>query len=310
MSLAFTSASFMFSRGDTNNLHLRQLHASISFGPRLDLNGHTYNARLPTDYGFLQCPRSRSRTSEFQRPCGRRLANVHLPDLAWKNQNYADDVIDGADCTLIPGLIDAKIDAGAAPWVFPKFAAAGVTTVIDASSETADAQAMRRAASRTPGWPSYSASGSAAGAPGATGWKGLDLFPYRSVEAVCGSAEAEQFVLKRAAKTFLCDFVRVITDMPGLDDQTLHALVGAAHRQGKLVIAHATQLAGKIARTLRLMVMYIVLSRRLSGRSSLTDADTTTSFLPPIHSCFVRPLKMESHKAPDNPESYALHHVQ
>ncbi|KAM0251930.1 hypothetical protein ACHAQJ_007945 [Trichoderma viride] len=156
-------------------------------------------------------------------------------------QNFADNTIDGTDCTLIPGLIDAKIDAGAAPWVFPKFAAAGVTTVIDASSETADTQAMRRATSWTPGWPSYLAAGSAAGASVVPGLKGLHMFPFRSVETVSSPAEAEQFVSKHVSKYYPGDFVRVITDVPDLDDQTLQALVNAARRRGKLVVAHASQ---------------------------------------------------------------------
>ncbi|KAL7940059.1 putative hydrolase [Trichoderma barbatum] len=156
-------------------------------------------------------------------------------------QNCADDTVDGTDCTLIPGLIDAKIDAGAAPWVFPRSAAAGVTTVIDASSETADATAMRRATSWTPGWPSYLAAGSAAGAPGGTDLTGLNMFSHISVEAVSSLAEAEQFVSKHVSEFYPGDFVGVIADVPGLDDQTLQALVNAAHRRGKLVVAHVTQ---------------------------------------------------------------------
>jgi hypothetical protein len=63
-------------------------------------------------------------------------------------QSSADNIIYGKGGTLISGRTDAKIDAGVAPWAFPKFAAARITTVIDASSEKANTNAMRRAAFR------------------------------------------------------------------------------------------------------------------------------------------------------------------
>ncbi|KFA81612.1 hypothetical protein S40288_11549 [Stachybotrys chartarum IBT 40288] len=153
-------------------------------------------------------------------------------------QSSADKTIDGTGCTLIPGFIDAKIDAGAAPWAFPKFAAAGVTTVIDTSSETADANAMRRSTSRVSGWPSYFASGSAAGRIGTPAWEGLRIFPYRSIDTVSSPVEAERFISKQVDG---CDLIRVVIDSPSLDDDTLGALVNGTHQHGKLVIAHASQ---------------------------------------------------------------------
>jgi imidazolonepropionase-like amidohydrolase len=156
-------------------------------------------------------------------------------------QNSADNTIDGNGCTLIPGLIDAKIDAGAAPWAFPKFAAAGITTVIDTSSETADTNAMRRAACQTPGWPSYFASGSAAGSVGMTQSKELSIFPHRGIEPVSSPAEAKYFLSKQIEGSEESGLIRVIIDAPGLDDDTLRALVNGAHRHGKLVVAHASQ---------------------------------------------------------------------
>lgn len=154
--------------------------------------------------------------------------------------HLAETVIDGTGCTLMPGLIDAKIDADCAPWAFHKFAAAGVTTVIDGSSGTKDTQTMHHAASQSPGWPSYFASGSAGGAPG---WGALTMFPYRNVEVLASPSDAERFVLSRVQRPERSDFVKAIIDLPGLDDQSLQALVDTAHQHGKLVIAHASRVS-------------------------------------------------------------------
>jgi len=152
----------------------------------------------------------------------------------------ADIVIDGSGYTLIPGLIDCKIDADASPSSLLKFVAAGVTTVIDSSSGTAESEAMRKASSQNPGWTSYLATGAAVG--DVKNMEVLSKFPYRAVEYVSTPAEAEEFVAKRLSQTVgRADFIKAIADVPGLDDETLESVAAAAHRHGKLAIAQASQ---------------------------------------------------------------------
>ncbi|KAF7559330.1 hypothetical protein G7046_g4820 [Stylonectria norvegica] len=149
-----------------------------------------------------------------------------------------DSVIDGTGCTLIPGLIDSKIDADCEMSSLPQFASFGVTTVVDSSSGTAETQAMRAASSQSSSLPTYLATGSPAGPAGKTASKCL---PYRAVTHIATVAEAEDFVAERATRPYYEDIIKVIADLPGLEDRILKTTATAAHRQGKLAMAHASQ---------------------------------------------------------------------
>ncbi|KAF7553978.1 hypothetical protein G7Z17_g3248 [Cylindrodendrum hubeiense] len=148
--------------------------------------------------------------------------------------------IDGTNCTLIPGLIDAKIDGDASTAMLPKFATFGVTTLIDSSSGTAESSAMREASARNAAMPSYLASGSPVGSGGSDS-DAFKKFPYRSIRQISTPAEAESFVATHSTGPVRSDFIKVIAEDPGLDDDTLVALVEAAHRRGMLAVAHASQ---------------------------------------------------------------------
>ena len=61
--------------------------------------------------------------------------------------------------------------------------------------------------------------------------------PNRPPGIVKNAEAAEQFILDRI--TDKADYIKILADIPGPDQATLNALVYAAHRHNKLVIAHA-----------------------------------------------------------------------
>ncbi|KAK5993801.1 hypothetical protein PT974_07238 [Cladobotryum mycophilum] len=170
-----------------------------------------------------------SSTLTFQGSPGDILPTETDPDVA----------IDGTGCTLLPGFIDSKVDADASVSALSKFAAAGVTTVIDSSSGSAEAHAMRGAASRDPISPSYFASGSAVGAVDHE--VGGIQFPYRAVERVASVDEARRCVRDRATGPTQADYIKAIVDQPGLSLEALTAIVETAHQYGKLAVGHASR---------------------------------------------------------------------
>ncbi|KAJ6442278.1 putative amidohydrolase protein [Purpureocillium lavendulum] len=152
-------------------------------------------------------------------------------------RTMADVTIDGTGCTLMPGLIDSKVDANASPAALPSFAANGVTTIIDLSSTSAENRAMRRE-SRNPKLPSYLGTGCVIGSEAAASG---GAFPFRTVRGVRTPVDAKRLVEELVADPIRADYIKAIADQPGLDQETLAAVVTAAHRSGKLAIAHASQ---------------------------------------------------------------------
>ena len=151
------------------------------------------------------------------------------------------ETMDGTGCTIIPGLIDSKIDADASVSSLQLFASHGITTVIDLSSGTINSQTMRSAALEIPGLTSYLSAGSGIGSHGN---EMSTTFPYREIRGISTSSEAEAIVAQDATGNNQTDFVRLIADVPGLDESTLQSAVEAAHRCGKLAVAHASQAEG------------------------------------------------------------------
>jgi imidazolonepropionase-like amidohydrolase len=64
---------------------------------------------------------------------------------------------------------------------------------------------------------------------------------YPAEELVDGRAGAAQFVTDRIAEGV--DYIKLIADIPGPDQETMDALVAASHRHGKLAVAHAVSTA-------------------------------------------------------------------
>ncbi|KAJ3542275.1 hypothetical protein NM208_g4187 [Fusarium decemcellulare] len=152
-----------------------------------------------------------------------------------------DTVIDGAGCTLLPAFIDANIDTAAAGTDLPTFASYGIGTVLDMSSTKAEIEIMRAESDTEVGLPTYLASGPIATAQTS---QRTQIHPRRETGIIRFPAEAETFVLGRLDGPSKSDYIKVFVDLPGLDGPTLVALVHAAHRHGKLAVAHAFQKIG------------------------------------------------------------------
>jgi imidazolonepropionase-like amidohydrolase len=152
-----------------------------------------------------------------------------------------DTVIDGRGCTLLPAFIDANVDTAATNTDLPIFASYGIGTVLDMSSTKADIQAMRAESIAEIGLPTYLASGPIATAQAADG---SQIHPRRETGIVQVPAGAETWVISLLDGPTKSDYVKVLVDLPGIDGPTLIALVHAAHRHGKLAVAHSFQKVG------------------------------------------------------------------
>ncbi|RDA84781.1 hypothetical protein CP532_0997 [Ophiocordyceps camponoti-leonardi (nom. inval.)] len=154
----------------------------------------------------------------------------------------ADSELDGTGCTMIAGLIDAKVDTHGSTDALDQFAPRGVTTVMDLSSTTGQGEAMRRAAAESPGAPSFFFSATIMGSSHGTP---LAIFPFWSMRRVSTRDEAVEYV----ESTMGGDggdgshLVTVVVDQPGLDSEVLSAVTETAHRHEKLVVGHASQVA-------------------------------------------------------------------
>lgn len=144
------------------------------------------------------------------------------------------DVIDGASAVLLPGLIDAHVHLHGVENL-EQLASFGVTTALDMSTwPPALVDSLRGRSGLT----DIRSAGLSATSPGSR----HSQMPGRPEgELVAGPAEAERFVAARVAEG--SDYIKVIADIPGPDQATLNALVDAAHRHGKLTVAHAVSVA-------------------------------------------------------------------
>lgn len=139
--------------------------------------------------------------------------------------------IDGENNILIPGLIDCHIhllgDADLDAMV-----SWGVTTGLGmAEWPPSTHQSLRNKRGltdiRSPGLPATCA-----------GSLHSKILPLPPKQLVTGPGDAEAFVADRLEEG--ADYVKVIADVPGPDQETLNAITTAAHRAGKMVIAHAS----------------------------------------------------------------------
>ena len=141
------------------------------------------------------------------------------------------EVIDGEDNILIPGLIDCHIHLlGEAD--LDAMASWGVTTGLGmAEWPPSMHQSLRNKRGltdiRSPGLPAT-----------CVGSLHSKILPLPPEKLVTGPGDAEAFVADRVEEG--ADYIKVIADVPGPDQETLDAITAAAHRVGKMVIAHAS----------------------------------------------------------------------
>ncbi|KAG5981653.1 hypothetical protein E4U55_002714 [Claviceps digitariae] len=153
-------------------------------------------------------------------------------------EEEADIVIDGQGCTMIAGLIDAKLDSGPSETALPFSASHGTTTAIDSSSSSSECQALRMAAAEDPVLPFYLGSGSAIGPDNSDL---VSMLNYSGVQTVTSSIEA-QILVEAKILSNQADFIKIIVDQPGLEMDLIKAAVSETHRHGKLAVAQASQL--------------------------------------------------------------------
>ncbi|MCJ1398418.1 hypothetical protein MMC11_001616 [Xylographa trunciseda] len=140
------------------------------------------------------------------------------------------NAIDCDSHILLPGLIDSHIHLNGIPSLHALLAS-GVTTALDMGcyplSELTPLRSLH-------GLPSIRSTGTAAVSPHGMHSKLIPMAP----EMLLSSAnEAAQFVADRVTEG--SDYIKLIAELPGLDQATLNALVEASHAHGKLSIAHA-----------------------------------------------------------------------
>ncbi|KAB8212102.1 hypothetical protein BDV34DRAFT_63552 [Aspergillus parasiticus] len=141
--------------------------------------------------------------------------------------------IDARGGILLPGLIDSHIHL-TGPENLARMAEFGVTTALDMGTwpiELLDSLRGRK------GMTDIRGCGIPATAPGSV----HSRIPSLPRDALLSNAiEAKGFVANRVAEG--ADYIKVVADVPGPDQDTVNALVANAHQSDKLVVAHATNL--------------------------------------------------------------------
>jgi imidazolonepropionase-like amidohydrolase len=139
-------------------------------------------------------------------------------------------IVDGEGAVLLPGLIDAHIHLETDDDLVA-LATFGITTGLDMAtwpSSKLDSLRARKGLTdiRSAGLPATCA-----------GSIHSILLPLPKEALLDGPQDAERFVESRVSEG--SDFIKLIVDVPGPDQDTLNALSTAAHRHQKLVVAHA-----------------------------------------------------------------------
>lgn len=135
---------------------------------------------------------------------------------------------------LLPGLIDCHIHLSGAH-TLSALAGHGVTTGLDMSSPAPLVAALRG----TPGVADFRSPLLAASSPRSAHAQRLRKLPGADQALVHGVSDAEAWVSRHLDQG--ADFIKVVIDLPGFDQQTVEALVSAAHDRGLRVVAHASR---------------------------------------------------------------------
>ncbi len=173
------------------------------------------------------------------------------------NDSAGARVIDAGGATLLPGLIDAHVHLLNEEHL-QQLAAFGVTTALDMGAwppSMVDSLRNRTGMAdiRSAGIPATTAGSAHSHLPG-----------YPAGELVDGPAGAARFVTDRIAEG--ADYIKLIADIPGPDQETLDALVATSHQRGKRTVAHAVSTAA-LDMALQAgvdMVTHVPLDRRLT----------------------------------------------
>jgi imidazolonepropionase-like amidohydrolase len=160
-------------------------------------------------------------------------------------------VVTGDDRTLLPGLIDSHTHA-AVSGALEQAIVFGVTTELDMFADPrVYAQQRARAAVRNDIADLRSA-GTGATVPGGHPSQFVDLGWFPPFPTLSAPAQADPWVRDRVAEG--SDYIKIFATsqptepgMPHLDEDTVRALIAAAHAHGKLAVAHAITRAAALA---------------------------------------------------------------
>jgi imidazolonepropionase-like amidohydrolase len=135
---------------------------------------------------------------------------------------------------LIPGLIDCHIHLYG-PETLRALAAFGVTSGMDMSSPPPLVAALRG----MPGVTDIRSPLIAATSPASAHAARLKDVPGAAEALVAGVADVDPWITRHVEQG--ADYIKVVIDLPGFDQETVDALVTAAHAHGLKVVAHASR---------------------------------------------------------------------
>ncbi len=135
---------------------------------------------------------------------------------------------------LLPGLIDCHIHLNG-PETLSALAARGVTSGMDMSSPAPLVAALRG----RPGVTDIRSPLMAATSPASAHAARMKDIPAFGEALVAGLADADAWVDRHVQQG--ADYIKVVIDLPGFDQQTVDALVAAAHAHHLKVVAHASR---------------------------------------------------------------------
>lgn len=156
-----------------------------------------------------------------------------------KTSTDSSTAIDGHGMTLLPGLIDAHVHIGGGEQPLEQGAALGVTTVLDMWGDPLNLAHLEKEIARGehPNAADFRTAGTGATAPNGhpTQMCGPPLPTLKPEDDV------QSFVDARFAEG--SDYLKIIYEhaFPTLSVEQLHALVLAAHKRNKLVVAHESK---------------------------------------------------------------------
>jgi len=143
-------------------------------------------------------------------------------------------VVDVAGGYLVPGFIDCHIHL-AGPHTQEVLAAHGVTTGLDMSSPAPLVSAMRGRTGVTDIRSGIMALTSPASAHAAR----MRDIPAAQDSLVTDTASAAEAVARRVAQG--ADYIKVVIDLPGFEQDIVDAILAAAHAHGLKAVAHASR---------------------------------------------------------------------
>lgn len=140
----------------------------------------------------------------------------------------------GSGGYLIPGLIDSHVHLHGLE-TLTALASHGVTSGMDMSSPAPLVAALRG----TPGVTDIRSPLIAATSPRSAHTVRLQDIPGAAEALVGGAADADPWVSRHVEQG--ADYIKIVIDLPGFDQETVNALVTAAHDRRLKVVAHASR---------------------------------------------------------------------